>query len=90
MKAVTIELPQELLDLLASEEEVKREAKLALVLDLVRRGLLSRPKAAELLTMPLQELPTVLARYRIPWFDYSPEDLARDLQTLRSKSSPPR
>jgi len=90
MKAVTIELPQELLDLLGSEEEAKREVKLALVLDLVRRGRLSRAKAAELLTIPLQELPTVLAQYRIPWFDYSPEDLERDLQTLRSKSSPTR
>jgi predicted HTH domain antitoxin len=88
MKAVTIELSQELLDLLGSEEEAQRKAKLGLVLDLVRRGRLSRAKAAELLDIPLQEFPALLAQYRIPWFDYSPEDLQHDLQTLRSQSSP--
>ena len=87
MKAVTIELPEELLELLGSEEEAQREAKLGLVLDLVRRGLLSRAKAAELLEIPLPEFPALLAQYRIPWFDYSPEDLQRDLRTLQSESS---
>lgn len=85
MKAVTIELPQELMQLLGSEEEAKREAKVALVLDLVRRGKLSRAKAADLLGMSLWDLPTLLGQYRIPWFDYSPEDLQRDLKTLAAK-----
>ena len=85
MKAVTIELPPELLQLLGSEEEAKREAKIALVLDLVRRGKLSRAKAAELLAMSLWDLQALLAQYRIPWFDYSAEDLQRDLQALRSR-----
>ncbi len=53
MGAVTIDLPAELLALLGSEEEAKRGAKVALILDLVRRGKLSRAKAAELLQMPL-------------------------------------
>lgn len=87
MKAVTIELPPELLQLLGTEEEAKREAKTALILDLVRRGKISRAKAAELLQMSLWDLPALLARYRIPWFDYSAEDLERDLQALRSKES---
>lgn len=85
MKAVTIELSPELLQLLGTEEEAKREAKTALILDLVRRGKISRAKAAELLEMSLWDLPALLSRYRIPWFDYSPEDLERDLQDLRSK-----
>lgn len=85
MKALTLELPAELLDLLGSEEEAKREAKVALVFDLVRRGRLSRAKAAELLEVPLADLPGLLAQYRIPWFDYSPEDLQRDLQALRGR-----
>ncbi len=87
MGAVTIDLPAELLALLGSEEEVKRGAKVALILDLVRRGKLSRAKAAELLQMPmpLWDLPELLAQYRIPWFDYPPEDLQRDLETLRQQ-----
>lgn len=85
MKSVTIELPPELLQLLGSEEEAKREAKLALVLDLVRRGRLSRAKAAELLGLSLWDFPSLLAQYRIPWFDYSPEDLQQDLKRGRSQ-----
>lgn len=87
MKSLTIDLPPELLELLGSEEEAKREATLALVFDLVRRGRLSRSKAADLLGISLLDLPTVLAQYRIPWFDYSPEDLQHDLQTLRAQDS---
>jgi len=83
--AVRIDLPAELLALLGSEEEAKRGAKVALILDLVRRGKLSRAKAAELLEIPLWDLPALLAQYRIPWFDYSPEDLRRDLETLRKR-----
>lgn len=83
MKTVTIELPPELLELLGSEEEAKRETKVALILDLVRRGKVSRAKAAELLGLPLRELPSLLTQYRIPWFDYSAKDLQRDLRRLR-------
>jgi len=85
MKAVTIELPPELVKLLGTEEDAKRETKTALVLDLVRQGKISRQKAAELLKIPLWDLPALLSRYRIPWFDYSPEELEKDLQALRSK-----
>ncbi len=89
MKALTIEVPLELLELLGSEEEARRGAKVALVLDLVRRGRLSRAKAAELLEISLWDLPALLAQYRIPWFDYSAEDLQRDLSTLRAREGPP-
>ncbi len=82
MKPLTIELPPELLELLGSEEEARREAKVALVLDLVRRDKVSRAKAAELLEISLWDFPALLAQYRIPWFDYSAEDLQRDLRTL--------
>jgi predicted HTH domain antitoxin len=84
MKTVTLELPAELMELLGSEEQAKRGVKLALVFDLVRRGRVSRAKAAELLGVPLTEFPALLAEYGIPWFDYSAEDLERDLRFLES------
>jgi predicted HTH domain antitoxin len=90
MKTVTIQLPAELLELLGSEEEAEREAKLALVLDLVRRGRVSRAKAAEFLHVSLHDFPSLLAEYRIPWFDYSSEDLRRDLEVLQKGSTSPR
>lgn len=49
MKSITIEVPPELVNLFGTEEEAKREAKTARVLDLVRRGKVSRAKAAEFL-----------------------------------------
>jgi predicted HTH domain antitoxin len=81
---VTIEIPAELVRLLGTEEEAKQEAKIALVLDLVRKGKISRAKAAELLQLSLWDLPSLLAQYRIPWFDYSEKELEKDLQTLRT------
>lgn len=85
---VTIELPAEVVRLLGTEEEAKQEAKIAVVLELVRKGKISREKAAELLQLSLWDLPSLLARYRIPWFDYSQEEIAKDLQSLRSKADP--
>jgi predicted HTH domain antitoxin len=84
MKDFTVELPGELLELLGSEEEAKRDAKIAVVLDLVRRSRLSRAKAAELLGLTLWDLPPLLAQYRIPWFDYSRDDVERDLEVMRA------
>lgn len=84
MKRFTVELPPELVELLGSEEEAKRDAKVAVVLDLVRRGRVSRARAAELLGLTLWDLPALLAEYRMPWFDYSPEDLEQDLEALRA------
>lgn len=88
MKGFTVELPPELVELLGSEEEAKRDATVAVVLDLVRRGRVSRARAAELLGLTLWDLPALLAEYRMPWFDYSPEDLARDVETLRAARQP--
>lgn len=84
MKGFTVELPGELLELLGSEEEAQRDARIAVVLDLVRRSRISRAKAAELLGLALWDLPALLAQHRIPWFDYSPEDVDRDLEALRA------
>lgn len=84
MKTVSLDLPTELLELLGSEEAAKRDAKRALVFDLVRRGRVSRAKASELLGIPLVDFPALLADYGIPWFDYSAEDLEHDLESLKS------
>ena len=83
MKGFTVELPGELLEILGSEDDARRDAKVAVVLDLVRRGRISRAKAAELLDLTLWDLPALLSQYRVPWFDYTPDDVERDLAALR-------
>ncbi len=83
MKIIEIAIPDEIINIFGSEEEVRKEAKEALVLDLVRRGTVSKAKAAELTGISLWDLPEFLDKYQIPWFDYSKEDLEKDLDTLR-------
>lgn len=83
-RSISIEVPDELLELLGSEEEIGKEAKRSLVLGLVRRGMISRGKAAELLGLNLWDLPAFLSEYRIPWFDYSIKQMEEDVATLRN------
>jgi predicted HTH domain antitoxin len=81
-RTITIEIPDQLVKLLGSEEEIERQAKQALVMDLVRRGKISRGKAAELLGISLWDLPELLSRYEIPWFTYSKEQTEADMEAL--------
>lgn len=73
-RAINMEVSDELMKLICSEEEIGKEANQALVMDLVRKGKISRSKAAELLGISLWDLPELLSRYEIPWFTYSKEN----------------
>jgi len=83
MGRLTIDISNELIKLFPSKKEAEFEAKQAMVFDLVRRGKISKGRAAELLGISLWDLPELLAQYDIPWFDYSPDDLKHDLETLK-------
>ena len=83
MHAIEIPIPEEIVNLLGSKDAVRKEAHQAFVFDLVRRGKISKGKAAELLGISLWELPELIAQYQIPWFSYSPEELEKDVETLR-------
>jgi predicted HTH domain antitoxin len=83
VKIIEIAVPEEIIELLGSEDAAKKEAREAFVLDLVRRGKISKGRAAELLSVNLWDLPELVAQYQIPWFSYSPEELEKDLETLR-------
>ncbi len=83
-RTIAIEVSNELLELLGSEEEIGKEAKRSLVLDLFRKGKISRGKAAELLGMDHWDLPALFSEYRIPWFDYSREQMEQDMAALRN------
>ena len=86
---LTIDIPSELLEVFGTEDEARREAKTALILDLVRRGKVSRTRAAEFLQISLADFPAFLAQYQIPWFDYSAETLREDLLTLAAPPPTP-
>ncbi|MBM4049617.1 MAG: UPF0175 family protein [Planctomycetes bacterium] len=82
MKTIQVEMPDEVMSLVGSAKAVEREAKEALVLNLVRKGTISKARAAELLGLSLWQLPELLARYEIPWFAYGPHELEEDLGRL--------
>jgi predicted HTH domain antitoxin len=84
MKSIEILVPEEIVNLLGSEEAVRQEAREAFIFDLVRRGKVSKGKAAELLGICLWNLPELIAQYQMPWFSYSQTELERDLETLRA------
>jgi predicted HTH domain antitoxin len=85
VKTVQIEVPDEVVELIGSEQKIQEEAKEALLLNLVRKGMISRSKAAELLGVSLWDLPQVLARYEIPWFHYRKQDVEADLELLKRR-----
>jgi predicted HTH domain antitoxin len=89
MKTIEITVPEEIINLVGSEETAQKEAKVAFILDLVRRGKISKSKAAELMGISLWDLPALLAQYDLPWFRYGPEDLERDLALLHKHENEP-
>jgi predicted HTH domain antitoxin len=82
MGRLIIDISDELIKLFPSKKDAKAEAKQAMIFDLVRRGKISKGKAAELLGISLWDLPELLAQYDIQWFDCSPDDLRHDLDML--------
>jgi predicted HTH domain antitoxin len=62
MKIVEMPVSEEIITTSGSEEAVRWEAHEALLLDLVRRGKISKGKAAELLGVSLWDLPGLIAR----------------------------
>lgn len=83
MKIIEIPVPEEIIALLGSEDAARQGARKAFLFDLVRRGKISKGKAAELLCISLWELPDLLAQYQLPWFRYSPEKFQKDLETVQ-------
>jgi len=57
MRIIKIAIPEEIINLLGSEEKAGKEAKEALVLDFVRRGKVSKSKVSELMGINLWDLP---------------------------------
>ncbi|MBI2999649.1 MAG: UPF0175 family protein [Deltaproteobacteria bacterium] len=79
------ELPDELFTQLR-EEEIETKVKESLVMELLREHRLSQGKAAELLGLNRDELFDLMAKYRIPVIDLTPEELKSELQKSLPRS----
>jgi len=82
--AVTVELPKQVLELLAptSEEAAACLEQLALI-ELFRRGEVSSGWAAERLGMSKWDFIELLAAHEVPYFNLSAEELRQDVEASR-------
>jgi predicted HTH domain antitoxin len=76
MKAVSIEFPEEVVELYG-EEELKSSVRRLSILELVKKGKLSSGKAAEILGITRWDFMELMSDYDIPMVSFPPEELKR-------------
>jgi predicted HTH domain antitoxin len=78
-RTLTIELLQEVLELLGSPEIAATKAREALIVELVREGQVSQGQAARLLGMTRWDLLTLMSRLGVPSGAETADELRRDV-----------
>ncbi|MCB0580563.1 MAG: UPF0175 family protein [Phaeodactylibacter sp.] len=79
MKTITIDLPD-------SVELGEQEATIYLVSRLFEVGILSLAQAAEVVKMNKREFMEVIGDYGVSLFNYSPEELVKDVENVRNRN----
>ena len=81
-KTVTLELPEDLVKHWESEEDLSREMKETLVLELVRKHELSFREGARFLDMHYQDFLDLMSEHDVPMIDLEPRELKEELESL--------
>jgi predicted HTH domain antitoxin len=80
-KHFEVELPEEVVEWFGwQDKEVAERMRETLVMDLLRRHVVSQGKAAELLGITRHELFDLMTEYRVPVIDLTEEELQRELE----------
>ena len=89
MSTITVEvqIPEGLRQLGLSDEDIRREVPLLLVLNRLRQGLLSSGKAAELLGLSRRDFLDVLAKEGLPLYGPNDQELANEFKTIKKLAS---
>jgi predicted HTH domain antitoxin len=82
-RALAIELPEELIELLGSPEAAAAKAKEALVLELLREARLSQGQAARLLRLTRWEILDLMAPHEIPSGPETAEEMRQEIEVMR-------
>lgn len=83
MTTIHLDLDEDFLVLLRQQDpSIERAARELMVMELYRRGAVSRGKSAELLGMPLADFLDRAAALGIPYFDYTEEDWAEEMRQV--------
>jgi predicted HTH domain antitoxin len=80
---IEIQVPSDLRELGCSDEDIRREVPVLLVLKRFREGVLSSGKSASLLGMSRRDFLDLLAREGVPLYDPSDQEFANELKTIR-------
>ncbi|GAB4530360.1 MAG: UPF0175 family protein [Anaerolineae bacterium] len=82
MKRITLEYPDDLeLAVQTTPEEMESQIRLMAALKMFELGKLSSGKAAELAGLSRVEFFEMCGRYRVPLFNYAPEELEAELRS---------
>jgi len=84
LKAIKIELPEEITQLF-EEKELESSLKRWAVLELVKEGKLSSGKGAEILGMTRWEFMELMSSYDIPMANFTREELRRQVKEKEGK-----
>lgn len=82
-----VQVPEALRELKFTEEEIRREVPILLVLKRFRQGVISSGKAAQVLGLSRREFLDVLAREGIPLYDPPDDELAEEWKTAQGFGS---
>jgi len=82
MTTLEVPVPDELVELLGSEEAAKEHLRRAAVLDVVKRQVISQGRGAELLGMSLWEFRELMAEADVPVVDLTEAELKEGHRNL--------
>ncbi len=89
MRSITVEvqIPEALRELGVSDEEIRREVPILLVLKRFRQGHVSSGKAAQLLGISRPDFLDLLAKERVPIYDPGDQELADEMKSVQKIES---
>lgn len=81
MEKIVLEIPEEvLISLKETPSEISRDIQMLAAVKFYQMGKLSSGRAAQLAGIPRVSFLQSLARYGVPIFELSPEELRRDVE----------
>jgi hypothetical protein len=79
---ITLELPEELVDLLGPPDAISGRARKALVLDLLRDAQITQGEAAMLLGVTRYDILDLMVRYCIPSGPETAEEMRQEIESV--------
>ena len=77
---ITLDLPEESFSILRKNPDFAKEMLHAALSKWYEQGLISQSKASEIARLSRQDFLDVLKKYNVSPFQYSPEDLEKEIQ----------